>query len=210
MVILGAKGFAKEILTLLQWKNKIDDIFFFDDINHDIPDLLYERFRVIKSWEKLQKHFATICPDFILGVGSPKSRLFFSEKASNQGGNLCSVISNHALIGSFNVEISKGVCILPYATITIDVKIGEGTLINKASSISHGASIGEYSSISPGARILGNVKIGNKTEVGTNAVVLPNVTIGNNCRVGAGAVVTKDVQDGTTVIGIPAKEHNPN
>jgi maltose O-acetyltransferase len=34
---------------------------------------------------------------------------------------------------------------------------------------------------------------------------LPGIRIGNNVRVGAGAVVTRDVADGLTVIGVPAK-----
>ncbi|MFQ8600733.1 MAG: hypothetical protein ACLSAP_09250 [Oscillospiraceae bacterium] len=35
--------------------------------------------------------------------------------------------------------------------------------------------------------------------------VLPGVTIGENAIVAAGAVVTKDVADGATVMGVPAK-----
>jgi serine acetyltransferase len=34
---------------------------------------------------------------------------------------------------------------------------------------------------------------------------LPKVKLGNNVTVGAGAVVTKEVAEGLTVVGIPAK-----
>ncbi|AKR42917.1 acyltransferase [Methylophilus sp. TWE2] len=41
--------------------------------------------------------------------------------------------------------------------------------------------------------------------IGGGAVILPGITIGAGAVVGAGSVVTKDVPDGITVIGNPAK-----
>lgn len=41
--------------------------------------------------------------------------------------------------------------------------------------------------------------------IGAGAVIVCGVTIGERANVGAGAVVTKDVPDGATVVGNPAK-----
>jgi UDP-2-acetamido-3-amino-2,3-dideoxy-glucuronate N-acetyltransferase len=41
--------------------------------------------------------------------------------------------------------------------------------------------------------------------IGSNATILAGVTIGENAMVGAGAVVTRDVEDGATVTGVPAR-----
>jgi acetyltransferase-like isoleucine patch superfamily enzyme len=41
--------------------------------------------------------------------------------------------------------------------------------------------------------------------IGSGAVILGGVTIGAGAMVGAGAVVTKDVSDGVTVAGVPAR-----
>jgi len=205
MVIIGAKGLAKELLVALQWDGKARQVYLFDNVNQDIPGILYGRFKVIKNWEDLQHHFSQESPEFVLGVGGQKARKFCAEKATSLGGKLSSVISKHALIGDFGVSIANGVCILPQAIISADVTIGEGTLINKSAIISHDATIGSYCEISPGARILGRTKVGDCTEIGTNAVILSDVVVGHNCRVGAGAVVSKNVPDGLTVVGIPAK-----
>ena len=42
--------------------------------------------------------------------------------------------------------------------------------------------------------------------IGANATILPGVRLGKGCVVGAGAVVTKNVSQGITVAGNPAKE----
>ena len=41
--------------------------------------------------------------------------------------------------------------------------------------------------------------------IGANSTILPNLTIGEGSVVGAGSVVTKDVPDGVTVVGNPAR-----
>jgi acetyltransferase-like isoleucine patch superfamily enzyme len=50
-----------------------------------------------------------------------------------------------------------------------------------------------------------STKISHDATIGAGAIILPGVTIGPNALVGAGAVVTKDVQEGTIVVGNPAR-----
>ena len=47
--------------------------------------------------------------------------------------------------------------------------------------------------------------IGDNVFIGAGAKILGAVRIGNDVKIGANAVVTKDVPDGATVVGIPAK-----
>jgi serine O-acetyltransferase len=47
--------------------------------------------------------------------------------------------------------------------------------------------------------------LGNGVFVGAGAKILGTVRLGNDVKVGANAVVTKDVPDGATVVGIPAR-----
>ena len=52
-------------------------------------------------------------------------------------------------------------------------------------------------------------KIERGASIGAGAIILPGVTIGQFATVGAGAVVTRNVHDGGTVIGIPARDYRP-
>ena len=52
--------------------------------------------------------------------------------------------------------------------------------------------------------------IGNDVFIGAGAKILGGITIGNHVKIGANAVVLKDVPDGVTVVGIPAKTVNIN
>ena len=190
---------------MLSWNNCTDDIYLFDNINDDIPDHLFGSCPVLKTWGALEDHLATRSPKFVLGVGGASVRRKLCKRVQFLGGELCSVISNRALIGEFGNTIGNGVCILSQVTVTCDVCIGEGSLINKNSIISHDAKIGVFCDIAPAAKILGRAEIGDLTEIGTNAVILPKIKVGSGCKVGAGSVVTKDVADNTTVVGIPAR-----
>ena len=51
----------------------------------------------------------------------------------------------------------------------------------------------------------GCIEVGDNCYFGTGCTILGPVKIGNNVTVGAGAVVTKDVPDGCTIAGVPAK-----
>ena len=41
--------------------------------------------------------------------------------------------------------------------------------------------------------------------IGSGACVLGDIVIGNDCKIGANAVVLKDIPDGATAVGVPAK-----
>ncbi|WMN12187.1 acetyltransferase [Marivirga salinae] len=205
MIIIGAKGFSKELLTVLMKKsNNEKDIFFFDDISKDLGDNLFGKFPIIKSIEET-KHILAENPYFALGLGSPQLRRKMTDKFEFLGGKLKTVISPKAVVGIFGVEINQGVCIMCGSVITSDIKIGKGVLINLNCTVGHDSKIGDFVECSPGVHISGNVRIGNNTAIGSGAVILPNIRIGNNCVIGAGSVVRENIPDNKLVVGVPAK-----
>jgi len=204
MLIIGAKGLAKEVLEIFHQKNELENLYFYDNISKDIPDCLYERFPVLKNTKEVLQIFKKD-NRFTLGLGNPLFRLDFYKKFKDMGGILVSVISPSAQIGHFGTMIGDGCTIMAGNIITNDVHIGVGCLINPNCTISHDSLIGNFVEISPGVQVTGNCVIGDYCSIGTGAIILPKIKLGNSVVVGAGAVVRNDVPEGQTVIGIPAK-----
>lgn len=78
-----------------------------------------------------------------------------------------------------------------------------------------GVVINEYTVIGDGCVIYQNVTfagkdkkrptLGKNVMIGAGAVIIGGVHLADNVKIGANAVVTKDVPEGKTAVGIPAK-----
>lgn len=205
MLIIGAKGFSKEVLEICHSNNDLENLVFYDDVNPNTANRLYEKFTVLKSIEEAKEYFLTVDNRFTLGIGNPSMRKTISEMFKDIGGVLTSTISPKADIGSYGVRIGKGANILDGAKISNDVIIGEAPIIYYDSIITHDVSIGDFAEISPNVKILGRAVIGDFCQLGAGSIILPDISIGNNVTLGAGTVVTKDLPDYCTAVGIPSR-----
>lgn len=205
MLIVGAKGFAKEVLEILHQSNQTENLVFYDDINDDAPENLYGHFKVLKNGTEAINYFKTVDNQFTIGIGHPVLRKNIFDKFKALGGVFTSTISSKANIGSFDIQIGNGCNILANCIFSNSVTIGNGCIVYYNSIITHDCVIGDFVEISPGAILLGRCSVGAFSQIGSNTTILPDVKIGVNVIVGAGSVVTKDVPDNCMVVGIPAK-----
>ena len=205
MLIVGAKGFAKEILEVCHQNNDLENLVFFDNVSPDIDSKLYDKFPILKTFDEAKEYFKTSNNTFTLGLGNPILRFKLRKKFQQLGGVLVSTTSSFSQIGSYGIEFGKGCNIFSGSSISNDVKIGDGGIIYFNTIITHDCMIGDYVEISPSATILGRVSIGSFSQIGAGSTILPDVKIGENVIVGAGSVVTKDIPDNSLVVGSPAK-----
>lgn len=205
MLIIGAKGFAKELLEVCHQLGRTENLVFFDNVSTDLPEQLFGEFPILRSEAEIKAHFEKYSKDFALGIGNPKLRMNMCELFENWGGILNSIISPQASIAKFGTAIGPGATILAHATVTGSAQIGKGLLMYPNALITHDCTIGDFVELSPGATILGACAVGNRVHVGANASILPKLTIGDDVVVGAGAVVTKLCADYQIVKGVPAR-----
>jgi sugar O-acyltransferase (sialic acid O-acetyltransferase NeuD family) len=205
MLIIGAKGFAKEVLEVCFQNHSTEKLAFYDDVNEHELKKLFNQFPILNSMDEAKHYFDVVDNRFTIGIGNPKLRKRMEELFVEIGGVLSSTISNCAQIGQHDVIIGKGANILSGVKISNSVKIGKCSLIYYNSIITHDVVIGDFVEISPGATILGRAQIKNNCHIGAGAVILPDLVIGENSIIGAGAVVTKNIPDNTVVVGVPGK-----
>ena len=109
-----------------------------------------------------------------------------------------------------DVQIGEGALISPFVTFTSNIRIGDHFHANLYSYVEHDCVIGNYVTFAPGVRCNGNIHIGDHAYIGAGAVIRQGkpgkpLRIGTGSVIGMGAVVTRDVAEGVTVIGNPAR-----
>ena len=208
MIVIGAGGFATEVLEILIESYDINEIYFFDDVNNLSSDLLFNSYKILTSLDQVKEIFNTISNKYCIGLGGIKNKIKLTEIFNSIGGELTSVISKNAIIGKHNVSIGRGSVILPGVKISNNVRIGVLNLIYYNCVIAHDCFIDDYCEISPSVNILGNVIIGKSVWCGTNCTILPKLIITDDVIIGAGALVNKSIEIKATVVGVPAKEIN--
>jgi len=186
MVIFGSGGFGREVRSAMLRADGSQDIVFATD----------------KPAEgELHTDDVTDADRTVIAIGDPGARRQVAERLR---GKPHSFFAATSLIGH-DVEIGEGAVFCDFTMVTASAKIGKQFQCNIYSYVAHDCVIGDFVSFAPRVMCNGNVTIGDGAYIGTAAVIRQGLTIGKNAVVGMGAVVTKDVPDGATVVGNPAK-----
>tara|TARA_A100001011_G_scaffold397646_1_gene499346 strand:+ start:8535 stop:8993 length:459 start_codon:yes stop_codon:yes gene_type:complete len=139
-------------------------------------------------------------------------------------------IANEELVNIYDCKIGNNVKIGPFVEIQKNSLISSNCKISSHSFICEGVHIMDNVFIGHGVTFVndkypratnnnGSLKTDNdwnltKTvvnegaSIGSGSTILSGVSIGKNALIGAGSVVTKDIPDGKTVYGNPAKYYD--
>lgn len=141
-----------------------------------------------------------------LGIGDNAARAAALEGLS---GILVPAYSHPSAIVSPSATLGRGTVVLPQAVINANAYLEDAVIVNSGAVVEHDCVLGSAVHVSPNATLTGGVNIGARSWIGAGAVVLPGIVIGRDAVIGAGAVVTRDVGEGETVVGVPARAARP-
>jgi serine O-acetyltransferase len=106
---------------------------------------------------------------------------------------------------------ARGLFISPGANIGVGLRLPHPVAIVIGEGVEIAEDVTIFQSVTLGGRKLGDWKDGNYPSIGagtvifSGAVVVGKVIIGKNCVIGANSVVTRDIPDGATAVGAPAR-----
>ncbi|MFA0477117.1 acetyltransferase [Vibrio breoganii] len=198
--ILGASGHGKVIAELAEL-NGYDPIDFYDDAWSakssvecwEIKGNTDNLFAIVESYDLV-----------VVAIGNNEVRVEKSRQLMNAGAKL-GVLAHPSSVISPLATLGLGTVVMANAVVNPFSKVGFACIVNTAATIDHDCNLGDGVHVSPGVNIAGGVNIGSQSWIGIGSAVKQLVCIGSNVTVGAGSTVIKDVSDGQTVIGCPAK-----
>lgn len=106
---------------------------------------------------------------------------------------------------SRRAKLGRGVYVNYGASVAGAVVIGDHATLGPGCIVGHDTVVGEYAILAPGAVISGFVRLESNCYIGAAVMVRQKVRIGAGALVGIGAVVIRDVENGATVAGNPAR-----
>lgn len=112
-------------------------------------------------------------------------------------------------------SVGKRCIIHSHVWVGDDVEIGNDVRVQSFTFIPNGVRIGNNVFLGPRVTFTNDKKppsnkwqptiVEDDVSIGAGAVILPGIVLGAGCKIGAGSVVTKDVPEGETWAGNPAR-----
>lgn len=140
----------------------------------------------------------------VVAIGDNTIRLDWQRRLIAFGARVVSLIHPAATVSSY-ASLGAGTVVFAGAIVNIGARLGQAVIVNTGATIDHDGDLADGVHVSPGAHLAGGVRVGESSWVGIGAAVREGVCIGSRVRVGAGAVVVKNIDDGLTVVGNPAR-----
>ena len=209
IAIFGVSGFGREIMPLarqqLDASNESYDLVFVDD---KPPSNECNGHRVINYDEWLKEPGEERLITFAIADGYLRKNLV--KRVLGDGVRFFQIRAKN-VIQFDNVTLGEGYILCSFVHLTSNLKIGKHFQANIYSYVAHDCLIGDYVTFAPRVMCNGNVVIKDHAYIGTGAIIKQGkpgkpLVIGEGAVVGMGAVVTKNVPEGVTVVGNPARQ----
>lgn len=209
IVVIGAGGFGRETLDVIEAINadagapRWNVIGVVDDApsSTDVDRLRARGYRSLGTISENLERIAEC--GYVIAIGSPSARSRVAQTLSHARA-AAALIHPRATVGS-EVTLGEGVVICAGSQISTNVRFGDHVHVNPGATVGHDTVLCDFVSVNPGAIVSGSVDVQPRALVGAGAIVLQGLRVGEGATVGAAACAIRDVEDASTVVGVPAR-----
>lgn len=207
VAIVGGKGnglvVAQIVEDIAKSGQKIAVAGFLND--HEALGSFIGHYSVIgrpERWSELADDVQIVFA--LLSVGKMQERTELLEALKVPQDRLATLVHPTALLGS-SVVVGKGSVVASYVTCQPGSIIGKNSIVRAGANIGHDAKVSDYVDIGPNCTLCGYSSVETGAHIAPNSVIRDNVRVGKFSVLGAGSVALKDIEQGTTWIGNPAR-----
>jgi sugar O-acyltransferase (sialic acid O-acetyltransferase NeuD family) len=204
LIIIGARGYGREVHDLAKDCSGYNTAYTIKGFLDDKSDALdgFDNYpEIISSVEayEIQENDVFVC-----ALGSVQWKKHYIELILSKGGKFINLVHPTSFINT-NAVIGNGVIIFMYSNISNDCVIEDFVTIQGFVGLGHDTKIGKWSHLNTYSFTGGFAVLEEEACLHTRASVLPNVIVRKGATVGASSLAIKNVKEGTTVFGVPAK-----
>lgn len=206
LIIVGAGGFAREVLQLVEDINQRDsrwEVIGFIDEDAGKKGNIINGYPILGGFEWFLEGAENI--DVAFAVGNPQVRKRLVDKFRQSFNAAYPNLIHPSVKLSKFVDIGIGNIICQSVILTTNITLGDFNILNLNSTVGHDTNIGSFCTIAPGVNISGHAALNDGCDLGTNSCIIQGKTVGEWSIIGAGSVIVKDIGPRCTAVGVPAK-----
>jgi len=208
LVIIGAGGFGRETLALVEEINEANPTWNFLGFIDDNPDATTAEGSIILGGMDYLKNMNPK-PYAVIPIANTATRKKLVEECEVLGIPFATLIHPEVKIKGKLCTIGEGSIICDDVILPINSHVGKHCIMNFGCCLGHDTVIDDFVSLMPFTAISGEVYVGKGCYFGVRSTVINQVKIVDNCTFGASATVVKDITVPGTYVGVPAKLIKP-
>ena len=204
LLIIGAGGCGRDIYNFTTECDGFNKEFVVKGFLDDNLDSLKGYVGFPPILDTIKKYEPQPNDVFICAMGHVASKKKCVELILEKGGRFMTLIHPSANVAP-DAKIGTGCIVMQQATIGSTAVIGDFVLVQISAIVGHDAKVGNYSRLDCLSVMVGGTELQEEVTVHTAAVINHKVVVGKQAQVGACSLVIRNVKQGTTVFGNPAR-----
>lgn len=197
IAIIGAGGHARVVIGTLQAAGLPVEAIFDDN-----PSVWNTEILGIPVLGAVNRLIDEGYKRAVIAIGDNATRRRLSVQL--RGIEWVSVVHPHTWIHP-SVQIGAGTVVFAGVVVQPEARIGKHVILNTGATVDHECIVDDYAHVAPGVHLAGRVEIGEGAFVGIGSSVIQCCKVGAWAVIGAGAAVVRDIPDGVTAVGVPAR-----